>query len=87
MLTGTLKFIININDQGDIEVLDGHGEPVADPNRGSLTGTDAELARAVDLSNAPKLLKFDSLAIMGYGSDRAVTMVCIKRANCTWYCG
>lgn len=81
MLTGKIKFIIYVDENGEVEVHDGSNQEISGPNKGMLADT------AMDLGAANKLIKFDSLAVMGYGTERIVTQVCIKRANCTWYCG
>jgi len=80
MLTGTIKFIINVNDTGEFEVRSGSNEEISGDYKGTLPD------EPMDLSAANKLLMYDSLAIMGFGSGEIITRVCVKRANCTWYC-
>ncbi len=80
MLSGAIKFIIKVERYGDVEVHNESDQEISGTNTGILSET------AMDLGAANKLIHFDSLAIMGYGTEATVTHVCVKRANCTWYC-
>ena len=74
------KFIIYVDENGEVDIRDGSNQEIPESNQGVLT------EKAMNLGAANKLIKFDSLAIMGVGADRLVTMVCVKRADCRWYC-
>ena len=80
MLNGAIKFIIKVDQYGEVEVHNGSDQEISGTNTGNLADT------AIDLGAANKLIHFDSLAIMGYGPEASVTQVCVKRLNCTWYC-
>ena len=76
----TPKFLISVDDQGAVEVRDGTGGEIAPPNWGNWASTH------IDLASGSKLMLFDSLAIMGFGDGRILRRICIKRANCEWFC-
>jgi hypothetical protein len=78
---GNIKFVITIDDCGNVTVLNGNGEPIADDNMGSLSTTP------MSLHDQTELVFFDSFAVMGLGGpDKVIQHLCVKRANCTWYC-
>ena len=77
----SISFIIRVDDQGGVSVHNGSDEVIVGPDNTGNLGTTP-----VNLDAANKLIKYDSLTILGFGTDQIVTKVCVKRADCTWYC-